>query len=222
MSLTIVTVLKSGPNWLPEYVYKLKDSIDRNLSIPYNFVCLSDIDLKVKTLPLIPLHGEKSKSVPRFWYKPQIFRKELNLTGQCLYIDLDTVISGNLDGIVQQLTSYKFLMAEDPFKGKIHSSFLLWWQGDYSYIWDRFITKPVNYWDSKFNKDNGMISYGDQGFISNTVNDYKLIQDVLSNRTDIDRIRKKENDSNAKIIVCSGKRKPWELPDHPDVKKYWI
>jgi hypothetical protein len=222
MSLTIVTVLKSGPNWLPEYVYTLKNSIERNLSIPHDFVCLSDINLQIKTLPLIPLHGEKSKSVPGFWFKPQIFRKELNLTGQCLYIDLDTVISGKLDDIINQLIPYNFLMAEDPFKGKIHSSFLLWWQGDHSYIWNRFETEPVSFWNSKFNKDNGMISYGDQGFISDTVDSYKLIQDVLLNPRDIDRIRKTKNESNSKVLICSGKRKPWELLDHPDVKKYWF
>ena len=220
MDLTIITVLKSGPNWIPDYVYKLKKSLDCNLSIPYRFVCLSDINLNVETIPLLPLHGTK-KSLPGFWYKPQIFRKELGFNKQCLFLDLDTIIAGKLDDIIFELTPYPFLMAEDPFKGKIHSSFLMWWQGDYSYIWDRFLTNPVGHWHSTYNKDQGMISYGDQGFIADTVKDHEIIQNILKNPKDIDRIRKTKNTNNSKIIVCSGKRKPWEMQDHPDVQLHW-
>jgi hypothetical protein len=222
MTLSIITVLKSGPGWSSEYVYALKKSIDRNISLPYRFICLSDISLEVNTLPLLPLHGITSMSVPGFWFKLQMFRKELGLTGQCLYIDLDTIVSGNLDNIIHQLTPYNFLMAEDPFKGKIHSSALLWWQGDHSYIWNRFLTESVSYWQSKFNKDNGMVAYGDQGFISDTVKDYKLIQHILLSPNDIDRIKKTKNTSNAKILVCSGKRRPWEMQSHPDVINHWL
>jgi hypothetical protein len=80
--LTVITVLRSGPEWKPEFVYNFKKGLDKNLTRPFDFVCLSDINLNVDTVPLLDIgYG--------YWSKLQLFRPELNFTGPCLYFDLE-------------------------------------------------------------------------------------------------------------------------------------
>ncbi|KKN15735.1 hypothetical protein LCGC14_0982880, partial [marine sediment metagenome] len=41
--LNIVTVLKTGGEYDEEYLYRLYESIHKNITIPYNFWCLTDL-----------------------------------------------------------------------------------------------------------------------------------------------------------------------------------
>jgi hypothetical protein len=87
--LKIVTALRSGPGWIPEYVYNFKKGVDRHVTVPYEFVCISDINLNIPTLQMNSI-GQG------FWCKLQLFRPELKLTGPCLFFDLDTIIVNNI------------------------------------------------------------------------------------------------------------------------------
>lgn len=221
MRIQIITVLKENHNWLPKYVTNLKKALDNNLTIPFDFFCISNSTLndEIIQLPLLPLHGEHvSDRIPGFWYKPQMFRKELNFTENCLYIDIDTIIKGNIDHLIYQFSKYKFLMGKCPWRS-VSSSFLMWWNGDFSYLWEEFQTKPVVEWNQKYSKAD-LSKYGDQGFVSERVNHF-LIQDIIDRPIDLDRIRKTENILDSKILICSGKRKPWMMLHHPDVINYW-
>lgn len=214
MKINVITVLKSGPDWKPEFVIKLKKAVDNFLTLPHEFYCISDIEIpEVNSLPMIPVNAWG------VWAKPQLFRKDLNFTENCLYIDLDTIICGSLDIIVNDIKDYKFLMSSDPWKGDISCSALMWWNGDYSHIWDLFCEQPVDVWHSQYQSPE---KYVDQGFISDRV-EHELIQHKLLDPARITRICKrplKEN-HNHSILFCSGKRKPWNNLENPDVKKYW-
>jgi hypothetical protein len=209
--LTIVTVLKSGPNWKPEYVYNFKKGLDRFLSIPFDFICISDLNLNVNTLPLSDLGSG-------FWSKMHLFRPDFNLTGPCLYFDLDTIIKGSIDQIVQSCYPYNFLMLQDPWKPKQSGSGMMWWNGDYSFLWTEFISKDEMHWKSIYKEHP---RYGDQGFIIDRV-EHKQIQEVIKNKTDVCRFSKNESPADSKIIIFAGpNRKPWLNLNHPDVVKYW-
>lgn len=213
MIINVITVLKSGPGWLPEYVIKLKKAVDKFLLLDHEFYCISDIDIPgVNTLPMIPVDGWG------VWAKPQLFRKDLNLTENCFYIDLDSIICGSLDKIIEEIKDYKFLMSSDPWKGDISCSALMWWNGDYSYIYDQFLEKPVNVWHDQYQT---IEKYVDQGFISDRV-EHKLIQNIITEPR-VSRITKRglSINHNHSILFCSGKRKPWNNLEHPDVKFYW-
>jgi len=210
--LKIITVLKSGPEWLPEYVYKFKKNLDKHITIPYEFVCLSDVQLDVTTLPLIN-HGEG------FWNKIQIFRPEFNLTKECLYFDLDTIFSGNIDQIVNNFKNYNFVMLQDPWKLNQSGSGIMWWNGDYSKLWTEYITKDSGYWSKLYNKHP---KYGDQGYIIDRI-DHHQLQNIVDDSRWIARFGKKSANSISKIIVCAGpNRKPWNNLNHPDVIKHWL
>jgi hypothetical protein len=217
MKINIITVLKSGPTWLPEYVVKLKKAVDTYLTIDHEFYCISDIDIPgVNTIPMIPLVPAEAWGV---WAKPQLFRKDLALTKNCLYIDLDTIIRGSLDKFVLECSQHKFLMTACPWKGPISCSALMWWNGDYSQLWEKFLTKTIAEWHTQYQSTE---KYVDQGFISDYV-EHELFQNVLSRPDYIGRIAKQETNLNdpQSFLFCSGKRKPWDSLHHPDVKMYW-
>jgi hypothetical protein len=115
--IKIITLLKSGPGWLPEYVYRLHRAVDRHLNVPHEFICLTDIELGVRTLPLIPMPEIDDTDIPKFWYKVQLFRPELELTSGCIFLDLDTIIKGNIDHYIDTFRDHDFLMAASPYRG---------------------------------------------------------------------------------------------------------
>lgn len=210
--LKIITVLKSGPEWLPEYVYKFKKNLDKHITIPYEFVCLSDIELEIPTLPLVD-------SGPGYWSKIQLFRPEFNLNCECLYFDLDTIFSGNINQIVESFKKHNFLMLQDPWKPDQSGSGIMWWNSDYSELWNEYIKCDAEYWCKHYNKHP---RYGDQGYIIDRV-DHKQLQHVIDDPTWIAKFGKKQSLPSAKIIVFAGpRRKPWINLEHPDVVTHWI
>jgi beta-1,4-mannosyl-glycoprotein beta-1,4-N-acetylglucosaminyltransferase len=221
-AITIVTVLKSGPEWQPEYVYRLRDAVARNLSIPHRFVCISDVDLDCETLPLLPL----DPAVPGawgVWYKTQMFRPANGLWGPCLYIDLDTLIRDDFADILAQCTGYRFLMSECPFRGRVRCSALMYWEGDHSDIWYRFQSRELQHWVDVYQHAPDADQRGvEQAFVADTKRQPDFIQDVLDSTMRIDRLRKGPTESSAAILFCSGRRKPWHQLEHPDVRRYWL
>jgi beta-1,4-mannosyl-glycoprotein beta-1,4-N-acetylglucosaminyltransferase len=221
--ITIVTVFTAGKNWHPECVYRMRDMIDRTLSIPYRFVCITDHALPgIDTLPL-----KKYRSKCGFWnlwYKPQMFRPEFGLTGPCLYIDLDMLVVSDIADIIYQCRGYDFLMTRDPFKDDLSCSALMYWEGDHSDIWQLFRSRPLQYWVERYQHAPDRARGVEQAFVSDH-KPHQFIQDVIDSTLRTDRIRKHVNTSTASILFCSGARKPWHpmmLERHPDVRTYWL
>jgi len=209
--LKIVTVLKSGPKWLPEYVYNFKKGVDKHITIPYDFVCLSDLSLSVPTLPLNEIGSG-------FWSKIQIFRPEFQLTGPCLYFDLDTIITNNIDSMIEKFFNHNFLMLEDFWHPGQGASGILWWQGDYSNLWNEYVAGKQEDWSYTYRPK---IRYGDQAFIRERV-DFKLIQQVIQDSESIKRFNEEYYDKETKIWVFGEARfKPWLFLDHPIVSSNW-
>jgi hypothetical protein len=218
MSLTIVTIFKPGKLWLDEYVYKLESALRRTLKTPFEFVCITDTELDVPTLPLIDFHSPSIKAWG-VWYKLQMFRPENKLAGQCLYIDLDTIIKEDFSEMIFKCDGHKFLMTRDPWKAEISTSAFMYWEGDQSHIWDIFVAQPLDHWVNRYQtKDQTRL--GDQGFLYEHV-EHELIQTVTGDIQSISKINKKASRPWEKILFCSGRRKPWVATDHPDVQQYW-
>jgi len=93
--LTVVCI-KWGNRYGPEYVNKLRAMVARNLSVPHCFVCLTDDPrgLNCHVLMLTePLRG--------WWQKVTLFKADpYGLTGRLLFLDLDVVITGSLDALL--------------------------------------------------------------------------------------------------------------------------
>ena len=212
--IKVITVLRSNNDWIPEYVYNFKKGLDKNLTIPYEFICLTNIEIpNIQCLTLSDI-GQG------FWSKINLFRKDLDLSGPCLYFDLDTIIKGNIDSLVNSFFKYNFLMLRDPWKPPQSASGILWWQGDYSFLWDEFLRRPEKEWQLMYKNHP---RFGDQGFIIDRVPEHRQIQEVIENPLWISRVTKKESEPDTKIVVFAGpNRKPWLNLTHPDVINHWI
>ena len=157
--INIVCVLKQGGKvgYDSTWVDKLQSAITRNITLPYQFICLSDCEVNCKRIPLT------DQSIG-FWSKLELFKPN-QFMGPVLYIDLDTVICKNIDDVIYQCKDKKFVMWLEKDKN-IHSSALMYWNGDYSYLWNIYKSKPQEHWRDLYAHPP---LYGDQALVSENV-----------------------------------------------------
>ncbi|ODS24791.1 hypothetical protein AB835_01675 [Candidatus Endobugula sertula] len=96
-----VICMKWGNKFSSEYVNKLYGMIARNLTIPFRFICFTEVSVEIKSeveiqhLPEINLPANISE---RGWKKLSVLSENFgNLTGKTLFLNLDVVIIQNID-----------------------------------------------------------------------------------------------------------------------------
>lgn len=98
--LTVACLFVAGEYpYTVEYVQRLHEGVRRHLSRPFRFVCLTDrpweMPAGVESIPLARIPGCYA-----FWTRLRMFDPSLGWTGRMLALDLDTLIVGALDPIV--------------------------------------------------------------------------------------------------------------------------
>lgn len=123
--LTVWTVCV-GSKYTDRHVQLVKSMAERNLG-PHRFRCLADRDISgVDTL--IP-----HEVWPGWWSKLLLFRYA---EGANLYLDLDVVVTGPLDGLVSQELSMPANWAQSGHGGC--QSSVMSWANTYSDLWRQF------------------------------------------------------------------------------------
>lgn len=211
--INIVCVLRKGGKvgYDASWVEKLNNSIDRHLTIDHRFICLSDCEVNCTRIPLDD-GGEG------FWSKLQLFKPGL-FTDPVFYLDLDTVIINNIDDLIKSLEDQKFVMWYELDRG-VHSSAMMYWNGDYSYLWNLYNAETLSYWKEKYSTPD---RYGDQALISENV-EHTLFTDItpkswyhLVKKNSLDNI-----DPETKIIHFRKLHTKPSTIDHPIIKENWI
>lgn len=138
-----VTVLcvRFGTKYGRDYVEKLRNMVSRNITVPYEFVCLTDDRHPIDGVRSIVQSMSNYKKI--WWHKVHMFDPNLPLSGRIIYFDLDVIIHNNIDKLfIGQGDS--FLGIRD-FNRKFHkswqylnSSVMSWIHGSESYIFDQF------------------------------------------------------------------------------------
>lgn len=130
-----------------EYVERLRNMVARNLTIPYEFVCLTDDPRPIDGVRLL-VQRNAGYAKP-WWHKVHMFDPNLAIAGRILYVDLDVIIGNNMDRLVTGLTD-QFMGIQD-FNRKFHpswrylnSSVMSWQHGTQSDIWNRFAENPMS------------------------------------------------------------------------------
>lgn len=145
---TLVTVLcvRFGTKYGPEYVEKLRNMVSRHLTVPYEFVCLTD-DQR-------PIDGVRSIILPNagyakgWWHKVHMFDPGLGLSGRILYFDLDVIIHDNIDKLVSKEDSNFYGIRDfnrkfNPGWNILNSSVMSWPAGLHTDIFTVFKTNPA-------------------------------------------------------------------------------
>lgn len=143
--MVTVICVKFGNRYGRDYVERLRNMVSRHLTVPYEFVCLTDDHH--------PIEGVRSIVQPNanytkgWWHKVHMFDPGLPLKGKILYFDLDVVIHNNIN----KLATFQpdgFIGIHD-FNRKFYanwdimnSSVMAWNHGEQRHVWDMFIANP--------------------------------------------------------------------------------
>jgi hypothetical protein len=233
--INIVTVFKRGGEYDVSYIRKLANGVRANLTIPFIFICLTDeSDEKLgvfdHTSPyVIPLRH----SWPGWWAKMEIF----TLQGPLLYFDLDTVITGSIDGLARWILDNPgpLVMLRGFYRGD-QCSGIMGWNGNMSWISDQF---RINFGDqTAFHEEKHGVSMtvgnkrfrGDQDWLRelcrqrhdqvNVVMAQDIFPGICSYKVNVKPKGKLPTD--ARIVCFHGTPRPHEVKPQPEwLRKHW-
>ncbi len=208
--LLIACVLKTG-GWKNRHMHVeysaaqvrwLRDQVLKNLRVEHRFVCFSDI--VIDGVEVIPL----TDNLPGWWSKIELFKQDY---GRVFYIDLDTVIVGDITHMVKHKHSFTVLRnLSSKMAGRIGSGVMAW-SGDHSHIYHEFMKDPVGHMAECVTS----AKWGDQGFIQcfkRGNGGWKYLQDLFPNQIVSYKfdLRKKDPRPENRIVCFHGEPKPWE------------
>jgi hypothetical protein len=156
---TILCVLRSGGIYDASWVAKLKRGVERNLTVPHRFVCLSDTDVDCERIRL-------RHDWPGWWAKIAMFEPGV-IRDPTLYLDLDTIITGNMDSFTD--LPHEFAMLENFNDNEFVGSGVMWFKEKApEIVYETFAKSPQRIMDYYAAHKHG--SYmGDQAFIWDTL-----------------------------------------------------
>jgi len=192
---TILTVLRSGGEYRPEHVERLRAQCATHAP-DAPFLCLSDVPGVGQPL----VHGW-----PGWWSKIEAF----GARGPVLYMDLDTHVVGDLTPLLRVAVAARFTVLRDfnP-KHRLIGSGLMAWAGDMSHLVRRFEESPARHMAA--NKSSRF--WGDQGFIERHEVRPAFWQDRLPGAV----VSWKKHcgqgiPADARVVCFHGKPRPWEV-----------
>lgn len=234
--VSIVTWLWSNNTlnytYQPEYVNVLQSMLERNTTVPFKLICITDADeskfsnkVRVIKTPeaakaLCDLTTPEGNKFPTCYRRLWMFSEEAKTLGERIVLfDLDVVIMSNIDSIL----SYK-----DDFVGFRSDPQAAWganyfvgclWSlkaGARTDVWTEFIQNPVKCISTA--RNNGYRG-SDQAWIS-----YKLFgkEKMFSDSDGIYTTSRFGSipPNDAKLIQFNGDQKPWKM-NHKWVKDNW-
>lgn len=211
--LTVMCVLKSGGDTYDKtWVAKLKRAVERNLTIPHTFACLSDVPVPCNRIPL-------KHAWPGWWSKIELFRPGV-INGPTIYMDLDTVIVGNFDYMANNRSRFAMLrnFSAAP-QHKMVGSGVMWFRDEASVphkVYEKFAKMPECYMEHHLRHADAATSYiGDQAFIWDALGgkiDALEYPGILSYKRHCRKLLPKDSS-----IVCFHGR-----PRPSDVSEAWV
>jgi hypothetical protein len=197
-----VAMVKSRPGYNAAYVNRLAAAVHDNLSVPHRMVCLTDdpagIKCSTKKLPaMVAGHG--------WWAKLALHRPGV-LSGKVLYLDLDTLIVGNLDF----LDGYEgeFACLRDFYRPDGYGSGVMLWNAAQPQIW--------NDWKGS---DHPL---GDQGWLEQKVPGADRLQDLYPGKFVSFKVHCEQAlPENAAVLCFHGYPKQEDFSDDHPFAKLW-
>lgn len=206
-----VVCFKWGTEFSAEYVNKLFRAIQRNTTIPLNFICYTDNadGVECETRPFI-------EPLPHWWYIIGLFNPAHGFNEKTIYFDLDTVILKNIDHILS--LNVQFATLRDFYRPEGLQTACIMWEPDWgAFIWERLRSqfKPHRY--NQLLKYNG----GTNQFIEETVgvgSNTVRIQDRFPNECISYKVHIRDSKTpvdwdTARIVFFHGKPRPHEISE---------
>jgi hypothetical protein len=166
-----VICMKWGDRYGPDYVNRLYSMVRRHTKRPTRLVCYTDdatgLAAGVETFPLPHIVLPPAKAwLP--WRKLSLWQKDLQgVTGEALFLDLDVVVTGNLDAFFDYEPG-RFCVARNwtqPHAGIGNTSIFRFPAGGHTYLYDRIMNECERVMETHRNE---------QIFISREITDMKF------------------------------------------------
>lgn len=177
MSYINILTLKTGNKYTADYVNKLYNSLSRNTTVDFNFYCYTEdsngLDSNINVIPLT-----LRDDVVKQWYKIDFHNMPQFYDQKCLILDIDTLITGNIDHILNKEIERNQLGGYWIWWNNIRSingGFQMFWGGDTIPFHNKFYD-DVNYWQSYF-IEHGMAEppiNGEQNFITHSCEEFSI------------------------------------------------
>ncbi|MGV7234713.1 MAG: hypothetical protein ACQ9ET_00500 [Nitrosomonadaceae bacterium] len=233
-----IICLKYGTLYGAADVNRLYAAIKHNTNVPFVFHCFTDDirgihpDVHNHQLPhALPGVG--------WWHKLYFFSAEQPIKGRLVFMDLDTLITGNIDDILSYdknfMVLHDFFMIRTPNnrdayglgKDAVQSSIMSWNSGEHVHIWNEFIKRPKEI-------VNSFHPHGDQKWIQQQQEEREYFQDIFPNQIVSFKIQCGGGlPSDARIVCYHGKpsisesinttthAQGYTIPPTPWVEEYW-
>lgn len=185
----------------------MKRGLSRHLT-NYRFVCLTD-DPAVEPYWRVPLQHD----FPGWWSKLELFRPGL-FSGPVLYLDLDTLITGDLSDIA----GYRgpFAIARDFYQPTRGQSCVMAWtpNAETARIWARFMEDPKGHMRR-------IKATGDQAFINECLPNAVRLQDLFPDQIVSYKVHAQAGPPDGARLVCGHGEPRFSSPRAGWAHKAW-
>src|SRR5262245_48586528 len=128
--MRVFCVLKSGGDLNSIDVGLLQTCLQKNL-YGHELHCLSDVNVSCKRIPLI-------HNWPKWWSKMELFRPDI--PGDIFYMDLDTVVVGDISHFVEKSTDT--MLSDFYYPWRLASGVMYLTEEIRKSVWEEWIRDP--------------------------------------------------------------------------------
>lgn len=228
-----ILCVRFGNKYGPQYVERLRNMVARHITVPYEFICLTDDPTPIDGVRLIVQpHSGYARG---WWHKVHMFDPALPINGRILYFDLDVIICNNINKLAQSQSEKDFFGIRDfnrkfhPHWNALNSSVMSWQHGLHTDVWTVFKTNPAT--AQKLHGDQDWIWKVAKSRITFWPDEYIMSYKwELRDRNEIDRsngqikfktVRNPSIPKNCSVVVFHGDPKPENIRD-PFVVDNWL
>lgn len=201
--VNVYTVFVKSNVYTSEWVYRIKRSIERNSTVPFNFFCLTNESLPgIETINISTTRG--------WWAKMELCRPDIK--GRVHYLDLDTLIIGNIDFFLKEEES--LLFRDTYYESQKETALLVLNEKEREVVWDFWNKEP----------EANMFNFSGDGRIYNHVIGKSVgsLQDKHPGKFFVwKKTNMKSLEVGCKVLSFLGKPKQNDFAEDHWIKKYW-
>ena len=223
-----------GPKFDPEYVNNLYHSVKRNTTVEHRFICYTDRPegIECETRPFL-------LDLPVWWYIIGLTNPEHEHNDKVVYMDLDTIITGNIDHILNMPQPFATI-SDFGWPAGLQTAYIMWDKTVRDNVWEYFTTKykPEDYpnLDCDYTRWGGTNQFLEEcmGVVRINKNPIPAIKDAppvvrLQGEYPGHCVSYKAQglhntqqlDSNIRMVFFHGKPMPHEVKELEWMKKHW-
>jgi hypothetical protein len=219
LNFTLACVMVRGKrrDYTPIYVERLRDMVRRHTDRPFRTVCLTDqpdkmpagvMGVKVKS----PMEGTRG-----WWRKIMLFHPKMPFKGRVLYLDLDVLVVGDINPILDFPADFAIAPDSAPtFGGKDHLRTVKGYQSSVM-VWDHQARQQFY---TEFDRTAPRRLWGDQDFLKEKSPNERTFPGEWFRRLTPDGPKKWLPET--KIVLCVKWKNHKAVELFPWFQRYWV